>query len=314
MMPIFITNLDFRSLIQYLRLISFKKLLSSIFSSLGILWSIVKIGDYFFNHWEWIQKIPDYWYVFLSVGIIIGFFRAWPRLKMSQLIAGTDVIVEVKIKDIFSSSGAIIVGCNTTFDISVEKNIIDKKSIQGQYLKRYFKQESELEEQVKQELPRSHLKKRIRKEKNKGNLKEYEIGTTIAVGQDRRAYLVAITRINTHYTAEIDDNSFLDALPKMWFEIRSKGNMENLNCPILGSGFSRLKMKRQELLFELIRSFVIATRDGKLTEKIIFYISYSDFKHIDMKKTKRFLEHECTQYYSAMRGTSVPKGAPIQYV
>lgn len=298
---------------KYLKLISFNKLLSSIFSSLGILWMIVKIGDYFFNHWEWVQSIPNYWYIFLSTGIIIGILRARPQLKISQLIEGTDVIIEVKIKNIFSSKEAIIVGCNTTFDISVEKNIVDEKSIQGQYLKQYFEEESELEDQVRQELPTSNLRKRKRKEKNRGNLKEYEIGTTIVVGRDRRAYLVAITRLNPHYTAEIDDNSFLDALPKMWFEIRSKGNMENLNCPILGSGFSRLRMKRQKLLFELIRSFIIATRDGKLTEKITFYISHDDFKkgHINMREVKRLLEYECTRHYIPSGSINVQRGTPI---
>jgi len=310
----FTDNLDSRKLIEYLKLISFRNLFSSILQSFGALWLIIKVGDYFFGNFEWVNKIPDYWYIFLLAGITIGFFRACPRLKICENIAGTDVDIEVKIKDIFSSNNAIIAGCNTTFDISVKEGIISEECIQGQYLTRYFKKESELEEEIKQELNKLHPLNIIEREKKQlGNFKEYEIGTTVVVGKKRKAYLVAITKLNIHFNAEIDDESFLfDALPKMWIEIRSKGNMESLDCPILGSGRARLKRNRQQILFELIKSFIVATRDGKLTERITFYISYDDFKkgRINMKELKNFLKYECTQHYVSPT-KNPPKGTPV---
>ena len=283
--------------------------------SFGALWLIVEMGNYFFSNFEWINVIPDYWYTFLLIGGAIGVFRAYPRFEISENIAGTDVDIEVKIKNIFSSNNAIIAGCNTTFDISIKQGIISEESIQGQYLTQYFKEESELEKEVKKELNKLPpiLNKIEREKKQLGNLKEYEIGTTIVVGKKRKAYLVAITKLNAHFNAEIDDESFLlDALPKMWIDIRSKGNMENLDCPILGSGRARLKRNRQQILFELIKSFIIATRDGKLTERISFHIDHNDFKkgRINMKELEQFLKYECTQHYISPT-QKPPKGTPI---
>lgn len=297
-------------MIEYIKLIPFRKIFSSIFQLIGVLLSLIKVGEYFFGDQEWFKKTADFSFPIFLFILIILIVRARPRFTISKRIIGTDVDIEIKIKDIFSSNKAIIIGCNTTFDISVRKNIIDAKSIQGQYLRQYFEEEVELEELVEQELRKlspSNITQQLK------NINEYKIGTTIAVGKKRKAYLVAIAKLNAYNTAETDDNSFLGSLPKMWSEIRSKGNMENLDCPILGSGFARLNIKRQQLLIELIRSFIVATRDGKLTEKITFYISHGDFKkgHINMKELKQLLEYECTQFYTPSVGAVAPKGTPI---
>lgn len=248
--------------------------------------------------------------------VVIGVIRTLPRFTVSKRIAGIDVDVKVKIKNIFSSNEAIIVGCNTTFDVSVEENIIDEKSIQGQFMEQYCDGERELKEEIRQkllELPPSNTRKR--EEKYSGNLEEYVIGTTIVINnKKRKAYFVAIARLNNYSAVITDERSFLDALPKMWSEIRSKGGMENLGCPILGSRFARLKLSKQRLLFELIRSFIIVTRsDGKLAEEITFYISHDDFKkgHFNMEKIKEFLEHECTEYYIPPKKNGDQQGTPI---
>ena len=273
---------------------------------MGILWVTIKATEYFFSDFIWVQKNQDYWYVFLFIGVIFGIIRALPKTKISKSIDGTDVNIEVKIKDIFASNKSIIVGCNTTFKTSVKKNIIDLKSIQGQYLKKYFENENELNKQVKKELSKLPANSKI-----KPNANEYEMGTTIVVGKERRAYLVAIASLNKHNNAETNSDSFFRMLPKMWSEIRSKGNMEAFDCPILGSNFARLNIKRQELLIELIRSFIVATREGKLTESITFYILPNDFKksRINMEEIRNLLDYECKQSISAR--TIKKSGTPI---
>lgn len=293
---------------NYLKIFSFKKLFSSLLQAFGILWLIVEITQYFFGEHDWIAYFKEKWWAFLAVGLLIGIYRAWPRLSMCYRILGTDVDIEVKVRDIFKSKAAMIVGCNTTFDVSVEQGMVAGQSIQGQFINNYYDSESDLEEQIQTALTSlAPAGTRDATEKTFGNLDEYENGTTIGVNAtSRRVYLVVISRLNTHKAAEANDNSFLDALPRMWFEIRSKGGMENLDCPILGSGFSRLKMNRQELIFELIRSFIAATRDGKVTEKITFHISRNDYVngHVDFEKVRRLLEHECSRLPASYGGNA----------
>ena len=302
-------------MLNYWKLFSINKLFNLLFQSFGTLWVFFEIFTYFFGDQHWISPYKNDWRLFLLFGLVICLFRLHPRNFLRTRIAGTDVDIEVKVKDIFSSNGAMIAGCNTTFDVSVKNKNISEKSVQGKYIKRYFKEESQFEEQIKDALkPLPPFNIRTREEKNIGNLDEYELGTTISVGeQSRKIYLVAISRLNIHGTAHVDDNSFLDLLPKMWTEIRSKGGMEEIDCPILGSGYSRLRMNRQDLLFELIKSFVAATREGKFTEKITFYISHDDFRksHIQWETVKRFLECECSTQLRDSTVINVPKGTPI---
>ena len=302
-------------MLNYWKLFSINKLFTSLLQTFGTLWLFFEIFAYFFGEQHWILPYKNNWLLFIFLGLVISFFRAQPRNFLRTRIVGTDVDIEVKVKNIFSSNGAMIAGCNTTFDVSVKNKNISENSVQGQYITRYFEEESEFEEQIKEALkPLAPLNIGTREGKNIRNLDEYELGTTISVGeQSRKIYLVAISRLNIHGTAQVDDNSFLDLLPKMWTEIRIKGGMEEIDCPILGSGFSRLSMNRQDLLFELIKSFVAATREGKFTEKITFCISHGDFRksHIQWEKVKRFLECECSTQFRDSTVINAPKGTPI---
>ena len=80
------------------------------------------------------------------------------------------------------------------------------------------------------------------------------MGTVAPIEIDgKRAYFVAIASLNEHRVASVDRDSFLDALPQMWAEIRSRGGFEPLCCPVLGSGFSRLNSTREELIREIIK-------------------------------------------------------------
>ena len=288
---------------------------SPMLHTFGVLWLVIEIIHYFFGDWNWVIGLQDNgWLAFLIIGIIVAIVHVKRRRSMCYRIQGTDVDIEVVVKDIFQSKEAMIAGCNTTFDISVKKNMISGDSIQGQFVNKYFETEEELEDEISKYIRAlKPFQSRNRTEKSLGNLDEFAFGTTISVDNtSRKAYLVAISRLNSNMTAEVDDNSFLDALPKMWFDIRAKGGMENLDCPILGSGFSRLKLNRQNLMFELIRSFVAATRDGKLTEKITFYVSPRDFRrgHVDLEKVRKFLECQC-EGDIVVRAGSAPMGTGI---
>ena len=107
-----------KNLITYL-IIALIKLLSSAFQALGVLWFVIQIANYFFSDLEFVKKIPDYWEFFLLFGIIVGLYKLCTQFKINKRIGGKDVDIEIKIGDIFRSNQAIVIGCNTTFDISL---------------------------------------------------------------------------------------------------------------------------------------------------------------------------------------------------
>ena len=275
------------------------RLVGPVLNALGSLWIVLEIADFFFSGQPWLTIIRSYWWGFLALGFGIGVFRA--RNPMRAWIEGTDVLVQVRVGNIFWLRGAIVVGCNTTFDTKMADGTISEHSVQGQftmrYFQRYYNRIMELDRQIDSLLARDISAYRDDVSKPFGKRKEYSMGTVAPIESGyRKGYFAAIARINEHRVAEVDEIEFLDALPIMWSQIRNRGGKEDLLCPILGSGYSRLNLTRGVLVQEIVRSFVAATREGKISEKLTLVIRGRDFRKykIDLDDVRRFLECECT--------------------
>ena len=99
--------------------------------------------------------------------------------------------------------------------------------------------------------------------------------------------------------------------------------MDDIVIPVLGSGFSRVRATRGELIAEIIRSFVAAAREGRFCEHLTIVIWTEDFAagRVKLQTLERILDHECnffgTQVVQSGQGrTSVPaqgrgNGQPI---
>lgn len=226
-------------------------------------------------------------------------------------------MVEVRIGNVLKQVGAVIVGSNTTFDTSLEDGTISKSSVQGQFTEQYFDNVTELDQKLDQALKNvPSTATRTTDDKPYGKAKEYELGTVAPIEFGvRKAYFVAIARLNSERVASSDANAFQDALPKIWNGLRSRGGMEELVCPVLGSGYSRLRLTRKELVQAIIRSFVVASQEGKLTEKLSIVVRPEDIKQgqLNLEDLRRFLECECL-YAQAPRTpeSSQPTGTPLQ--
>ena len=214
----------------FLKQFSWYRLLESVLQVFGVLWLLIEMADYFLSDPNWSISIRSCWWLFCLGRLAFGVWRAWPRQSVCVQIKGTDVFVEVRIGDIFKLRGGIIVGSNTTFDTAMDDGTISSSSIQGQFSKQYFTTITDLDRQLDDALTlTSPTSTRSRDEKQYGKLKVYKMGTVapIKVG-DKKAYFVAIARLNVERVASSDVASFLDALPVMWNEMRNKGGMENL--------------------------------------------------------------------------------------
>lgn len=132
-------------------------------------------------------------------------------------------------------------------------------------------------------------------------MSEFPLGTVAKVkARDRTGYLVAISRLNANKVAESDLNEYQDALSVMWEEIRSRGTQEDIVCPVLGTGLSRLPLNRFDAIRIVVRSFVAAASEGKLAGTLTVVVRPRDAKDIDLRKLRDFLSCECEH-----RGTGV---------
>ena len=288
--------------------------ISSVIHSFGVLWLIVEAADYFISDSASTAMLKSAWWLFCIVGATIGVVRAWPARSVTSRVKGTDVVVTVRVGDIMKLDGALLVGSNTTFDTDVLDGTISLSSVQGQFTNRYFYSVSALDEKLNKSLRTVPvMRERPKEEKPYGKTREYENGTVAPVSVGRKkAYFVAIASMNADRVASSDANALQDALPRIWEGIRIRGGMENLLCPVLGSGYSRINLTRGELVKAIIRSFVVASQEGKLTEVLTIVLHPKDVKQgqIDLSDLRRFLECECVHGRPA-QVVDVPTGTPL---
>lgn len=299
-----------------IRCFSLNRFCASVLQAFGVLWLLVKVTVFFFSDRPWVGTIKDGWWVFLACGILVGLYRACPRLILKSRISETDIDVEVRVGNLFSSNGAIIVSSNSTFDTALEDKTISASSVQGQFTNHFCTSIIDLDHKIDTALKgMTPVCIRNRSEKPYGKAEEYELGTVLPIeAAGKRAYFVAVARLNEHRVASVDRDGFLDSLPRMWSSIRNRGGFEPLCCPILGSGHSRLNLNREELLQEIIKSFVAASIEAKFCEKLTVFVHPKDFVRgrVNLQKIDRFLEHQCVYARSYAKPINLgPIGTPI---
>ena len=205
----------------------------------------------------------------------------------------------------------LIVGTNTTFDTSMDDGTISPTSIQGQYSTRFFPAGvQDLDRQLGETLQAVDVVgNRTMEEKPFGNRKVYSIGTVVPIhAGERKAYFYAMAHFNATKRAQVGTTEFLDALPLLWNGIRDHAGMEDLVCPLLGAKHGRVSAKRLELLGEIIRSFIAANRDAKVTDNLTIVITPEDQVQgqIDMENVGRWLEYECATTFTMTGGLGSP--------
>lgn len=279
----------------------------------GALWLSVEITAFFSEPMA--QKIPPFWWAFLATGAIVGLLRAWPRVSVSCRIRGTDCHIDLRICDMLGQSGSYIIGSNTTFDTSLEDKTISERSVQGQFTKRFFPSLSQLNRELADSLAGVESTELSAIEKPYGKRTRYEIGSVAMVRYDRGiAYFLAVANLNANRVASASRQDVLDALPKLWEFIRTRGSIEPICSPILGTGFSRTNATRDDIAREMIRSFVAACQAGRFSERLTIAIAPADYRAgtVDFPALVRFLENACEEAnLPPSQVSSAAKGQPL---
>jgi hypothetical protein len=259
------------------------------------------------------ESIRKHWWLFLLIALLVGFWRAIPEISRKCRVGGTDVFIEMRVADVLSLSDPLIVASNRTFDTSLEEGIVSAESLQGQVTNLCFPSVPSLDSQIEASLESERSIECDRMTKSRGKLKLYDLGSVASVkSSNRQFYFLALATLNAHGNAHVSVDDLLDSFPRLWEYIRTRGEFTPLIVPILGSGRSRVRATRDQIIQEIIRSFIAATRSGpKFCEKLTIAIAPADFKSgtVDMREAFRFLEHECqsTQRLAA-EGSTKPTG------
>lgn len=288
------------------------KALSAVLSSFGALWLSVQITTFFFQQTPIPNIIRGYWLVFAILGLSIAVFLCRPQLTVACKLKERDVTIEIAIGDLFSTPGALIIGTNTTFDTLISRNLISEKSIQGLFTRQYYGDAMQMDAEIARGLESIEYKTLEGKRNGKSN--KYPMGTVVRLSpKERTAYLVAIADLNEHGVASSSFDSLKESLAKLWVFIGNRGLKEQLAMPVLGTGFSRLPQPREEIVREIIKSFVAACSEISFCDKLTIVLSpYDVAEHqIMIQDLGSYLNHICRYTTFSIRNGSTVIGTPV---
>lgn len=276
------------------------KALSAILSAFGALWLAIEISTFFFpelivyKSTKLPDAIRDEWKLFALTGVGIAVWVCKPNLLVAHKLTERDVTIKIAVGDVFSFPGALIIGSNTTFDTRISRDLISASSIQGVFTKKYYGGESQLDAELETRIGGAAFEQlggdRL------GKTKKFPMGHCVRLSpKERTAYFLAIADINEHGVARATFDDLKKSLAQLWVFIGERGLKEPLVMPVLGTGFSRLPQKREEVIWEIIKSFVAACSEKTFADELIIVISPNDMvqNHISLDELGSFLKHTC---------------------
>jgi hypothetical protein len=285
--------------------------LSVVLSSFGTLWLLVEIATFFVADTKAPNAIRHAWPLFALVGLLIAVLRCRPHLTVSHKLNGRDVTIEIAVGDVFSFPGALIIGSNATFDTLISRELISERSVQGIFTKKYYGDATQLDAELSSNL-RDVAGENLQGRRI-GKAKKYPIGTCVRVNpKQRTGYLLAIAEINEHGVASGNFNDLKESLAKLWEFVGRRGSKEPLIMPVLGTGFSRLPQTREEVVREMIKSFVAACSEMTFADKLTIVIAPYDMEKysISLDELGSFLRHVCS-YTVFSTGKQPAVGTPV---
>ena len=260
----------------------------------GVVWWGIKILSHFhsgFEEWSrdnlWLLAI-----IFL-IGLVVGVGQyLWKCVKMlsvSHKLEGQDISIEIRVGDIFSAEGAFIISTNTAFDMDMSDGPISPETLQGQFTKKYYDDVAHLNQALAEAL---ESEKSIVDEDKSAEKESSDIGTVVKVSARQRfAYFVAIDTLNEHTGVESSLNNVREGLASLWYYIGTQHVLDPLVIPVLGTGYSGIPISREQMIIEIITSFIDACTKKKFCEKLTIIISENDYQqhNVDLEKLGNYL-------------------------
>jgi len=266
----------------------FKIIVSTVLQVFGSLWIIVETISFFSN--EASEKFKTFWWIFVIIGGLIILYRLYPKKRFQYKIKNRDIGIELVIGDIFKEKGSMIVGFNKGH--IVDSDIIDINSIQGVFMKKYFNKNTDILHQISSD-------------------RKVNIGDTYTISaKDKTAYFCVISELNGNGIAKSSIEDIRMGLSFLWVYLRDNASKTIIDIPILGSGFSRVNQSREELLQEIVLSFLASLNEHTYCDGLRIVIYPSDIKkfNIDIEEIKNFIAYNCKYAISSNTRIGIGQG------
>jgi Domain of unknown function (DUF6430) len=234
------------------------------------------------------DRVPFAWGG-IAAAIAIGTWRARPR-TIERSFSSPNMTISVVAGDLFDQTDHLVIGMCSTFDIETG-DIIDSRSIQGQFLNRTMGGDvARLDQKLSNALEAVRSIGIIDKP---GKTVQYPVGTTVTIAEgDQRFFCVAYTEMNALNEARATVEGIFDSLESLWRAMSAYGNGRVASMAVIGGGQSRISqfLPARDSIRLTIMSFVFASRREKICDGLRIIVRPTDYVNLDAIELQDFLD------------------------
>lgn len=231
-------------------------------------------------------------------GIVFAYYLSHRKTIISNRLKDRDLTIEIRVANALEINGDLVVPVSTTFDTDFSKEPSKGQSILREFIHRYYNDSGihHLDSDIDEALTKEGYKHEQISRRNGWKNKRYAIGTVAQVmNSEKQFYLVANSHINNTGAVATDIHLIRESLVKLWDHISTKGRKGDIVIPLVGTGAGMLKEKREDIVREIIYSFIASCSSTTYCDRLIIAIYPPDVKEykIDLKHLQDLLICSC---------------------
>ena len=216
--------------------------------------------------------------VLLAVFIISAIAACWKVLYSNEVCLGessTRNSVYVKYGDMYSpdivekgynDKRTVVIPVNRCFDTIVNDNLVSSNTQHGRAFQELYSSHRYTPESLNEEIQnildqnnQQSYEELTREKKREGNLKRYEVGTTVnlQINDNLFYYLLGLSYFDEHLNAHTSKTDYVLAVQKLIEFCNRNSQGYPVILPLLGSGLSRTNIKLNDILHYIAEAFAI---------------------------------------------------------
>lgn len=224
------------------------------FGAVGTISSVVTLISFVY---QW-QTPPCWCVVMYILGVVIfsaafAVWQTWRKTSLDLRISNT-LNVRVKEGDMFDYVGSdnyVVIPVNEYFDTIVNETIINKGTIHGQFITKYYgDNHTQLHKETEAYFTANKIKgKEVDRNGSEGYKVKYPLGTCAIINKDNTNFvLLALTHFDEEDHAYVELSEFGRAISTMCKTLAGKVQDKPVYMPLMGMGMSRLNQSGQFIL------------------------------------------------------------------
>ena len=255
------------------------------FAMYGALWLAIESINGFFPSLQ--PKGLAGYSALLSLSVIWGILRAWPKKQVEFRIPASDSSFEIQFGNLFDGNAVVVIPVNEYFDAELGDHV-SEHSLHGQFIRDVLGGQSQAFVDLTSEALANVVPEKTAVERPSGRSDRYGIGTVASIDVNSRRYLlVALSHTDpSSLKAHASVHDFWVCMAGVWKGIREHSNGKSVNIPLIGSGLSGVGLPARHLIEILVTSFLCYTKEKKVADRVTLVLPHRLAREIDLKSIK----------------------------